>query len=274
MISRSLSLPPSPASPLDLRSSSFALTMSFVLPPASHLTASPLGVQRRVARAQALSDDAAYGQTSMHASSRAQPPQPIPAAAASSSHLGAAPRAAVPAPRPSMGLFAHHPAAAVGARSDASLLLSEDRPPPLSVVNAAPSELAKIYSFMDEAQGRTRDIESKIEIQKEANRVLLISSSEALIAFQTEMDQIAFENACMASELAALTADNKAMLSRAKGEIGESTDVLTTPATPAVRHASIGSSRDSVSSASHYTNSPRFEGLTIASRPPSQQKHR
>lgn len=182
-----------------------------------------------------------------------------------------------------MGLFAHHPAAALHSsghadphQRDPSSLLSEDRPPALSMVAPA-SELAKIYSFMDEAQIRSRALESQVEQQKESNRLLLIRSSEELIALQTEMDQIAFENARMAQELAALTADNRIMLAMARGEIdgGESApNALTTPATPAMRHTSLGSSRDSVSSASHYSNSPRFEGLTIASRPPSQQQHR
>ena len=185
-----------------------------------------------------------------------------------------------------MGLFAHHPAAALHSaafpHSDPSSLLSEDRLP--LTLSAPSADLAKIYSFMDEAQSRTRDLESAVELQKVLNRALLISASEELIALQTQMDQVAYENACMAHELAALAADNRTMAARAGGSAidgagseaaaaaaaDDSAQNTLTRTIPAVRHTSLGSSRDAVSSASHYTNSPRFEGLTISSRPPSQ----
>ena len=62
-------------------------TMSFVLPPASHLT--PLGAPRRIARTQ----------VSSHLSRED--------AAAAPANAAAACAGAAPAPRPSMGLFAH-----------------------------------------------------------------------------------------------------------------------------------------------------------------------
>jgi len=129
-----------------------------------------------------------------------------------------------------MGLFAHMPPSGVAARPSAhpddprsaSALLSlasEARPHDAATVQAAldaqgvsAGELGRIYAFLDEAQVRSVHTEQMLEQQKEANRRLLIGTSQQLIDVQGTVDALGHEAERLAAQLAAVTAQNRAMV--------------------------------------------------------------